>query len=78
MNSIFEQEHTAILYVFNNKKNSDILKNSVGINIEGTIYNILDIVPEENVLSIVVDTNGKKIDSNGDLLSRKNYFYVVR
>ena len=78
VNSIFEQEHTAILYVFNNKKNSDILKNSVGINIEGTIYNILDIVPEENVLSIVVDKNSKKIDSNGDLLSRKNYFYVVR
>lgn len=77
VNSIIEQEGSAILNVLNNKKNNDILKDSIGLNIEETIYSIIEINEQKDVLSIVIDTSDNN-NLKSEVLSRNNNFCVVR
>lgn len=75
--SLQDKKKVSILNINNDDKNRQILKRARGILINGQEYEIKKVKKNDKIISVFINTNGQKLNRNGQLLKNNNIFKVV-
>lgn len=76
--SLQDKKKVSVLNIDNDAKNRQILKNAIGLLINGQEYEIKKVKKDDKIISVSINTDGRKLNKGGQLLKNNNIFKVVK